>query len=279
MAKSVIRNSLAAVLIAGGAALSVAGAAFGAPPPPPQSGDPRAVVHAGNATTCAQAGLAGGIIAVTATVSQNTYITVTGVPTGTTVTGIVVKGAPAYNVYLPGALGSLPWPNLHPPLAGNSGKPATISHWFACGTKTSTTTTTPPTTTTTTTTTTVPTTTTTTTTKTTTSLSTTKSTTTSKKTTTTCPPTTTTTTTAPRTTTSATGTTTSTTTTAPSTTTTSTTTTTKQAAPVPVPPVNTGSQQLAFTGFNGGWLIVLALVLMLAGLSLLTVPSLLARRR
>jgi hypothetical protein len=36
---------------------------------------------------------------------------------------------------------------------------------------------------------------------------------------------------------------------------------------------------LAFTGFNGGWLIVIALVLMLAGLSLLTVPTLLARRR
>jgi hypothetical protein len=36
---------------------------------------------------------------------------------------------------------------------------------------------------------------------------------------------------------------------------------------------------LAYTGFSGGWLVVLALVLMLAGLSLLTVPSLLARRR
>jgi hypothetical protein len=68
-------------------------------------------------------------------VDASTYVTVAGVPDGTTVTGIVVKGSDAYNVYLPGAL---PWKNLHSPIAGNSGKPATISHWFACGTETST---------------------------------------------------------------------------------------------------------------------------------------------
>lgn len=290
MAKSVIRFSLAAALIAGGVALSFAGAAFGAPPTPPQSGDPRAVVHAGNVTTCAAAGLAGGIISVTATVVSNTYITITAVPAGTTVTGVVVKGAPAYNVYLPGSLGALPWTALHPPLAGNSGMPATISHWFVCGTET--TTTPPPTTTTTsttTTTTTVPTTTTTTTVPTTTTTSTTVPTTT---TTTTMPPSTTTTTKKPPVTTTTTPCPTTTTTTVPMTTTGTTTTTmvptgttlppTTTAAPVvpvDVPPIDTGGQALAYTGFNGGWLIVLALVLMLAGLSLLTIPSLLVRRR
>ncbi|MEV6609690.1 hypothetical protein [Kutzneria sp. NPDC051319] len=332
MAKSVIRFSLAAALIAGGVALSFAGAAFGAPPTPPQSGDSRAVVHAGNVTTCAAAGLAGGPISVTATVVSNTYITITALPAGTTVTGVVVKGAPAYNVYLPGSLGTLPWTALHPPLAGNSGMPATISHWFVCGTKTTTTpppptttttvpttttTTTVPATTTTTTTTTVPITTTTVpTTTTTTTVPTTTTTTTVPTTTTTTVPTTTTTTTVPPSTTTTTAppstttttkkppvttttttpcptTTVSTTTTVPMTTTGTTTTTmvptgtttlppTTTAAPVvpvDVPPIDTGGQALAYTGFNGGWLIVLALVLMLAGLSLLTIPSLLVRRR
>jgi hypothetical protein len=245
MAKSVIRNSLAAALIAGGLALSVAGAAFGAPPPPPESGDQRAVVHGGNATTCAEAGLAGDIITVTATIKDNTYITVTALPDNTTVTGVVVKGSDGYNVYLPGALGGLPWTDLHSPIAGGSGGPATISHWFVCGTETTTTTTTPPTTTTTTTTTT-------------------KST-----TTTTAPPTTTTDVT----------TTTSDTTTTGTTTTTTAPVTTTETPPTTTEVASTPSGGLAFTGFSGGWLIIIALVLLLAGLSLLTVPKLLARRR
>lgn len=251
MAKSVIRNTLAAALIAGGLALSVAGAAFGAPPPPPPSGDPRAVVHGGNATTCAEAGLAGDIITVTATIKDSTYITITGLPAGTTVTGVVVKGSDGYNVYLPGALGALPWVDLHSPIAGNSGAPATISHWFVCGTETTTTTTTPPTTTT----------------KTTTTTTTTKSTT----KTTTAPPTTTTT--------GTTTTTSDTTTTTPTSTTTTAPVTTTGAPPTTTEVASTPSGGLAFTGFSGGWLIVIALVLLLAGLSLLTVPKLLARRR
>ncbi|GAA3433702.1 hypothetical protein [Kutzneria kofuensis] len=255
MAKSVIRNSLAAVLIAAGVAVCATGVAFAAGDPPP-SGDPRGVVHSGNAVTCAEAGLAGGIITVTATITDNTYITVTGLPADTMVTGVVVKGSDAYNVYLPDALGPLPWTDLHSPIAGNSGKPATISHWFACGTETSTSTT-PPTTTTTTTT---------------------------ESTTTTAPPTTITTTTpcptttGTTTTTSATSTTpTSTTTTAPVTTTEAPTTTdTTEVVGLAATP---SGGALAYTGFSGGWLIVIALVLMFAGLSLLTVPSLLARRR
>jgi hypothetical protein len=261
---------LAAALIVGGVGLCATGVAFAAPPPL-QSGDPRAVVHSGNTTTCAGAGLAGDVISVTFT-SDGTYITVTAVPAGVTVTGVVVKGAPGYNVYLPGTLGALPWTALHPPLAGNSGQPATISHWFACATKTTTTPPPPPTTTTTTTTKT-------TTTTTTTAPPTTTTRPTKTTTTTTCPPTTTTSVAK----TSATTSTTATTTTAPTTTTTTvpTTTTTSAAAPVIVPPTGTttGSAPLAFTGFAGGWLIVLALALTVAGVALLTVPTLLARRR
>jgi hypothetical protein len=293
MAKSVIRNTLAAVLITGGVALCWTGVAFGVPPTPPQSGDSRAVAVAGNAVTCAQAGLAGGIISVTAIITGNTYITITGVPTNTTVTGVVVKGSPAYNLYLPVSLGMLPWVGLHPPLAGKSGQPATISHWFVCGTKT---TTTPPTTTTTTTTKSTTTTTTTkstttttappTTTTTKTTVPTTTTTTTthpSRTTTTTTAPTTTTTTTRATTTTNATSTTVPPTTVPPTTTTAATITSTTRAATtaaaVTTSSAGTGGQPLAFTGFSGGQLIVIALVLMLAGLSLLTVPNLLARRR
>lgn len=137
MVKSGLLRTITAVLLAAGAALAASGAAAAATDTPPPSGDDRAIVHSGNAVTCDQAHLAGGIVQVTATVdASNTYITVTGVPSGTTITGIVVKGSDAYNVYLPGALGALPWQNLHSPIAGRSDKPATISHWFACGTET-----------------------------------------------------------------------------------------------------------------------------------------------
>jgi hypothetical protein len=49
--------------------------------------------------------------------------------------------------------------------------------------------------------------------------------------------------------------------------------------PEAAPVAGSGGGGLAFTGFSGGWLIVLALVLMVGGIALLTVPNLLARRR
>ena len=102
------------------------------------SGDPRATAYAGNATTCSggqnPAELPGDIIAVTSS-EDGTYIDVAAVPHGVTVTGVVVKGGDAYNVYLPGALSGLPWMDLHAPLNG-SGQPAGISHWFVCATET-----------------------------------------------------------------------------------------------------------------------------------------------
>jgi hypothetical protein len=107
--------------------------------PPPSSGDSRATSYNGNAVTCADAGLPGTIISVTST-HDGVYLDITAVPAGQTVTGVVVKGGPAYNVYLPGALGALPWLDLHAPLNA-SGSPAGISHWYVCGTASTTTTT------------------------------------------------------------------------------------------------------------------------------------------
>jgi LPXTG-motif cell wall-anchored protein len=58
-------------------------------------------------------------------------VDITGLPEGVTIVGVVVKGGPAYNVYP--NLGALPRKGLHAPLV-KSGKPAAVSHWFACGT-------------------------------------------------------------------------------------------------------------------------------------------------
>jgi hypothetical protein len=100
-----------------------------APADAPVSGDVRATAYAGNATTCAAAGLPGSIVEVDHTVdASNTYLTITGVPAGTTLTGVVVKGGPGYNVYVGDVRTA-----LHAPLV-SSGKPAQISHWYACGT-------------------------------------------------------------------------------------------------------------------------------------------------
>src|SRR5215210_1514325 len=74
--------------------------------PAPASGDSRATVHEGNATTCAQAGLSGSIITthVTST-NDGTNIDISAVDVGYKDSGIVVKGGDNYNVYVPGQLG------------------------------------------------------------------------------------------------------------------------------------------------------------------------------
>jgi LPXTG-motif cell wall-anchored protein len=147
-----LSRTLGALVAASFATAVLTGTALATPSQaPPASGDDRATAYDGNVTTCAQAGLPGTTIQpaqVQHLIIENTYINVTD---GTGITAIVVKGGSAYNTYLSSALGAFPWLKLHSPLNA-SGKPAEISHWFACGT--------PPTTTTTTTTTTEPTTTT-----------------------------------------------------------------------------------------------------------------------
>lgn len=126
--------SLSALAAAGSLTLLVAPAGAtpkGAVPEPPVSGDVRATAYAGNIKDgdCATAGLAGSAVSVTATTdASNTYVTITAVPAGTTLTGVVVKGGPAYNVYVGDHR-----TDLHAPLRP-SGKPAGVSHWFACGT-------------------------------------------------------------------------------------------------------------------------------------------------
>ncbi len=99
-----------------------------------QSGDDRATAHAtphgNNVTTCEAAGLPGKTIAPAAVKAEadDVYIDVLD---HTGITAVVVKGGDAYNVYLASAL-SGGWTDLHSPLNPN-GKPAGISHWFACG--------------------------------------------------------------------------------------------------------------------------------------------------
>jgi hypothetical protein len=125
-----VRSGLLAVaagvaLLAGGLLAAPVGAA---PGDPPESGDPRATAFAGNATTCADANLPGEIITVGFTIdATNRFVTITSVPDGLTLTGVVVKGGPAYNVYVGDVRTA-----LHAPL-GPNGQPAGISHWFACG--------------------------------------------------------------------------------------------------------------------------------------------------
>jgi LPXTG-motif cell wall-anchored protein len=112
------------------------GAATGDTPP---SGDDRATSFSTpgglNVTAADCATLWPGTTAITVTATVDaTYIKITGLPAGTTVSGVIVKGGPAYNRYDLAKLGTLPWAELHSPLSpGNETKPAGISHWFACG--------------------------------------------------------------------------------------------------------------------------------------------------
>ncbi|GGP44368.1 hypothetical protein GCM10010185_15100 [Saccharothrix coeruleofusca] len=114
----------------------------------PDPGDPRATARSGNLAwdhrdSCRTAGLTGTAYEKGLTSTQTaTHLTITGF-NGYEVTGVVVKGGNAYNVYPVDKLGELPWADLHSPLLANknAGVPA-ISHWFFCATKSTTTTTT-----------------------------------------------------------------------------------------------------------------------------------------
>jgi hypothetical protein len=130
--------ALSAVAALGSLTLLVvpAGAAQDAPP----SGDPRATSYAGNAVDCDDAGLPGTVVTVSFTIdATGRFVTITGVPEGTALTGVVVKGGDAFNVYL-----SAPWTALHAPLVGGGKNIPEISHWFACGITSTTSPTTPP---------------------------------------------------------------------------------------------------------------------------------------
>jgi len=133
-----VLTALAASTLATGALLlSVATAHSETVDEPPVSGDDRATAFPGNIKMddCAAANLAGSAIDVEST-DDGTFITITSVPEGVTLTGVVVKGGAAYNVYVGDVRD-----DLHAPLNPN-GSPAGISHWFACGTEAGTTSTT-----------------------------------------------------------------------------------------------------------------------------------------
>ena len=209
--------------------------------------DPRATPHDGNATTCDAAGLAGSILEAPADytyargkVPDDQYVDILTVSPAVTVTGIVVKGGDGYNVYEPGKLGlpaTPPWTDLRSPSVGQNDNIPQLSHWYVCGTGTTTTT---------------------------------KTTTTTTKTATSTSETTATTTT-----------------TASSTTTSSGTGTTtpessagdvsSSAAGAAVVTTTTSgpktsaqnASELAYTGFNGGWLIGLGVALVLGGAALM----------
>lgn len=147
-----IRATVALTSAVAGAVLFAA-PAFAAPADDPVAGDDRATAHPGNVVAADCAELYPGSHDVTGDLTatdDGTYLDVTAVADGVEVVGVIVKGGPAYNQYDVADLGDLPWLDLHSPLNA-SGKPAAISHWFACGVGEATTTTTPPTTTTTTT--------------------------------------------------------------------------------------------------------------------------------
>lgn len=132
------RYVLAATSAALAAATLFAGTALAQPAGDPVSGDDRATAHSGNVVAKDCATLFPGSSAIASSDldfsvdGTNTYIDITGIADGVALVGVIVKGGPAYNVYEPGDLGSMPWLDLHSPLV-SSGKPAQISHWFACG--------------------------------------------------------------------------------------------------------------------------------------------------
>ncbi|MPY97514.1 MAG: hypothetical protein GEU97_05845 [Actinophytocola sp.] len=167
--KNRVRAALFALPLAVGLSL---GAATAAQAEEAQE-DPRATVHAGNIDgdqpgVCAKADLGGDVIAnrneegedlELITIKrgelddQQKYLDITAVADDVTVSAIVVKGGPNYNVYVPGeegdggeALSEIPpWEDLRAPLNDKGNIPA-LSHWFVCGSytppETSTTTTT-----------------------------------------------------------------------------------------------------------------------------------------
>lgn len=140
MPGSVTGRTLASAVLAVTVTLLTATAVLAAPHPGPDPGDPRAVAHDGNVTSCAQAGLPGTTLtSVGMENAGKTTVTVTvaEIPPGETILAVVVKGGPGYNVYQ----GLTEWTDLHSPLNPGGNIPQ-VSHWFVCVGSGSTTTTT-----------------------------------------------------------------------------------------------------------------------------------------
>ena len=133
---------LGAATMAAVATLALVTTAFATPDKPaPDSGDTRATAYSGNVDinhddACTVGGLTGEPIApeefeFTGGEDQQD-LDITGLPEGVEITGVVVKGAEAYNVYLAAKLGEqLPWNDLKSP--DKKDNVPNISHWYACG--------------------------------------------------------------------------------------------------------------------------------------------------
>lgn len=109
----------------------------------PTTDDPRATpftknVDINHPEACTVGGLTGETIhpnEFTFTGGDNQlHLNITAVPADMTVTGVVVKGGPNFNVYLAGKLGALPWNELRSPFNEGGNLPQ-ISHWYGCGIK------------------------------------------------------------------------------------------------------------------------------------------------
>lgn len=138
-----LRRSLAgSAAVAAVALFALAGTASATPGKPVLvSGDDRAVAYDRNVDiehddACKVGGLTGTTIApgeFTFTGGKNKLdLDITAAPPNVTVTGVVVKGSNAYNVYLADKLGALPWNDLRAPQNKGDNVPE-ISHWYACG--------------------------------------------------------------------------------------------------------------------------------------------------
>jgi LPXTG-motif cell wall-anchored protein len=137
---------LAATTVAAVATLALVTTAFATPvKPAPVSGDDRAVAYdknvaEGHGDVCTVGGLTGTVIDkakltfTNGVANVDQYLNISAVDAGVTVTGVVVKGGDAFNVYLAAKLGPLPWNKLRSP-DNNGGNIPTISHWYACGVK------------------------------------------------------------------------------------------------------------------------------------------------
>ncbi|MFB9728973.1 hypothetical protein [Haloechinothrix salitolerans] len=151
--KNRVRAAVLALPLAVGLSL---GAATAAQATEDAKEDPRATSYTGqeNAKTCKDIGVSGELIAYLdeddgeyterityerGQLEDNRYLDILSVDPEVDVTGIVVKGADGYNVYIPGEEGdggvalneNPPWKDLRSPL--KKGKVPQISHWYICG--------------------------------------------------------------------------------------------------------------------------------------------------
>ena len=142
LTSSRFRRVLGSAAVAAVASLAFAPIALAGPDKPPVVADDRAVAFDGDNVdinhkdACTVGGLTGTPIApgkFTFTGGKDQLdLDITAAPANVTVTGVVVKGSDAYNVYLAAKLGALPWNDLRSPV-NNGGNVPQISHWYACG--------------------------------------------------------------------------------------------------------------------------------------------------